>query len=132
MSVPANDASRDLLANWVATAGFYWLPIAALFASEFFDIGQGWRTAVWVSALSTMGIACLLNARRCGRVHCYATGPFFLLMALATLVYGFGWLPIGRSGWNTIGVVVLVGAVVLRCVPEALLGKYRHASPSDR
>lgn len=30
---------------------------------------------VWPAALTFMGVACLLNARRCGRVHCYVTGP---------------------------------------------------------
>jgi peptidoglycan/LPS O-acetylase OafA/YrhL len=131
MNVPPDkDASRDLLANRVATAGLFWLPIAALLASGFFDIGQGWRTAVWVAALSTMGIACLVNARRCGRVHCYATGPFFLLMALVALLYGLGQLPIGQNGWNFIGGVVLVGAVILCCVPEALLGRYRPPNRS--
>jgi hypothetical protein len=36
---------------------------------------------VWPTLLTFMGVACLLNARRCGRIHCYFTGPFFLLLA---------------------------------------------------
>jgi hypothetical protein len=32
-----------------------------------------------------MGVACIVNALRCGRVHCYLTGPFFLLMAVIAL-----------------------------------------------
>jgi hypothetical protein len=55
-------------------------------------ISSGWRTVVWTGALGTMGVACIVNALRCGRVHCYLTGPFFLLMALIALSYGLGML----------------------------------------
>jgi len=53
------------------------------------------------------------------------TGPFFLLMALATLLYGIGAMPLGRNGWNWIGLTILVGAIGLCCLPEMLFGKYR-------
>ena len=71
--------SRDILRSpWSALAVF-WLPAIAI-------IGAGgsrfWRTIVWTVALVTMGTACLAHALRCGRVHCYITGPFFLLIAL--------------------------------------------------
>jgi hypothetical protein len=33
---------------------------------------------VWPTLLTFMGVACLLNARSCGRIHCYVTEPFFL------------------------------------------------------
>lgn len=29
-----------------------------------------------------MGIACVVNAARCGRFHCYVIAPFFLLAAV--------------------------------------------------
>jgi hypothetical protein len=73
-----------------------------------------------------MAAGCLINARRCGRIHCYFTGPFLSLMALASLSYGFGWLPLGSGGWNWIAGVTLAGAVILGCVPELLFGKYRR------
>jgi len=34
-----------------------------------------------------MGGACLVNAVRCGRLHCYVTGPFFLLGAIGLVFY---------------------------------------------
>ena len=73
-----------------------------------------------------MGIACVANAVRCGRLHCYLTGPFFLALALVTLLYGLGVLPLGRNGWNWISLTILAGAIVLWCLPELLLGKYRE------
>lgn len=89
------------------------------------NVSTGWRTAVWAVALTIMGIACLANARRCGRLHCYITGPFFLLMAVVTLLYGLGILALGKNGWNAISLIVLVGAIVFTCLPEMLLGRYR-------
>jgi hypothetical protein len=73
-----------------------------------------------------MGAACMVNAFRCGRVHCYLTGPFFLVMALVTLLYGLGGMPQVRDGWNLIGLTILVGAIILCWLPEMLLGKYRR------
>jgi len=47
-------------------------------------------------------------------------------MALASLAYGFGGLPLGNSGWDWIGGVTLGGAILLGFVPELLFGKYRR------
>jgi len=46
-------------------------------------------------AFLIMGLACIANARRCGRVHCYFTGPLFLLSAVLSAVHG--WNVIDRS-----------------------------------
>ncbi len=121
-----NPNSRDILSSpWLAGA-MYCLPATGIVLSSSFDIGNQGRAAVWVACLGVMAIACLVNAHRCGRMHCYFTGPFLILMALASLVYGFGWLPLGTGGWNWIGGVTLVGAILLGCVPEVLFGKYRR------
>ena len=53
------------------------------------------------------------------------TGPFFLVMALVTLLYGLGLVPLGRSGWSLIGLTILVGGIALCCLPEMLVGRYR-------
>jgi hypothetical protein len=87
-----------------------------------------WRTAVWAIALATMGTACVANAFRCGRTHCYLTGPFFLLMTLVTLLYGLGVIQLGRNGWNLIALTTVLGAIALSCLPEIVLGKYRSRS----
>ena len=75
-----------------------------------------------------MGAACLANAVRCGRVHCYTTGPFFLVMAVVTLLYGLGVVPLGGNGWSLISLAILIGAIVLCCLPELFFGKYRRGS----
>lgn len=83
---------------------------------------------VWPTLLTFMGVACLLNARRCGRIHCYFTGPFFLLIASVGLLYGLGVLPLGARGWSTLSVALVVGSAILLCVPEWILGRYRSSS----
>jgi hypothetical protein len=46
-------------------------------------------------------------------------------MAVVTLLYGLGVLPLGRHGWNAIGITILIGSIALCCLPELFLGKYR-------
>lgn len=123
--------SRDILSSpWLAFAVF-WLPAIAIVVVGSSRFNSGWRTVVWTVALSTMGTACIANALRCGRVHCYITGPFFLVMALVTLLYGLSVVPLGASGWSLIGLTILAGAIALCCLPELFFGKYRKGRPRD-
>jgi len=83
------------------------------------------RTIVWTVALAWMGIACIANALRCGRLHCNLTGPFFVLMAIVTALYGSGHMPLGPSGWLWLGVTLVVGAGgLLWYLPERIFGRY--------
>ena len=54
--------------------------------------------------------------------------PFFLVMAVVTLLYGLGVVPLGGNGWSLISLAILIGAIVLCCLPELLFGKYRRGS----
>lgn len=127
---PPPNKSRDILASPWLSFIVYWIPGIAIVvsASTHIGISNGWKAAIWTVALVVMGGACLMNAVHCGRVHCYLTGPFFLLMALVSLLYGLGLLPLGRNAWNLIGIVLLIGAVVLLCLPEMFWGKYRKGN----
>jgi hypothetical protein len=118
--------SRDLLRNWWIVAAVYWLPVLVIIASGFLSIGQGWRGVLWAAALTTMSLACLANAIRCGRVHCYFTAPFFLIMAIVAILYGFGVVSLGQLSWNLIGILTLIGFLLLFFVPERLAGTYRR------
>jgi len=117
--------SRDILSSWRRVFVLYWLPAIAIVVAGAPAISNGWRTVVWVVALAIMGAACIVNALRCGRVHCYITGPFFLLMALAALLYGLGIMHLGGNGWNLLGLIGLIGTIALWWLPEMFLGRYR-------
>ena len=123
--------SRDILSSRRRVFVLYWLPAIAIVVAGAPAISNGWRTVVWVVALAIMGAACIVNALRCGRVHCYITGPFFLLMALAALLYGLGILHFGSNGWNLLGVIGLIGTIAFWYLPEMFLGKYRKGRAGD-
>lgn len=123
-----NEASetRDWVRNLDAMFLLWGLPVAIMLLTVC-CAGGGWVVTIpWTLSLVVMGGACLMNARRCGRRHCYFTGPFFLLMALPSFSYGVSWLPLGPHGWLYIGAVTLIGGGLLAVAPEWLWGRYRH------
>ena len=115
---------RDILCSGTTMFLFWCLPAFA-FALGFF-VSPGVRTVFWTLSLGFMGTLCLLNASRCGRVHCYLTGPFFILAAVASLGYGIGLLPFG-PGWKWIGNITIIGAIALGSIPELVFGRYRRS-----
>jgi len=121
----ARSDPRDLLSKPTVAFLVFWLPIIAIVATGSSHVSAAVRTIVWPAALITMGAACTVNATRCGRLHCYLTGPFFFVMAAVTLLYGYGLFRLGGNGWNLIGLTLLGGTVAFCCVPELLFGRYR-------
>ena len=113
---------RDLLGTPWKAALFWGVPWMLVIVGG--HTGVAVRTALWTVAFSAAGAACLANARRCGRRHCFYTGPLFLAAALASLLYGLGALPLGNNGWTWIGSVTLAGALVLCFGLDTALGKY--------
>lgn len=118
------NSSRDLLKQSVSAFAFFYLPAIAIAVTAHSRFAPGLRTVVWTVALLILGAACIINARRCGRTHCYVTGPFFLVMAIATVLYSAGLLPLGSRGWSVLGLILLVGTILLCCLPERFLAKY--------
>lgn len=114
--------------DWAANVGGFaiaWgIPIAALLVA--IGLSHPAKTWIWAVSLVWMGMACMANAVRCGRLHCYFAGPFFLLMAVAPLVHGYRIVWLGAEGWRWLGIAVGAGGGVLWCLPEHLWGKYRE------
>lgn len=103
----------------------WWTPIALLMISA--QIGGLYRDITWPLLLVFMGVACLLNARGSGRIHCYVTGPFFLILALMALLLGLGVFTLGANGWQILSAVLVIGGAALTCVPEWIFGRYRKS-----
>jgi hypothetical protein len=80
---------------------------------------------VWAAVLGWMGVGCLLNARRCHRLHCYFSAPILLLGGLAVSLIGFDAVTLGPHALNNAISFTLVLAL-LSFVPEMIWGKYRH------
>ena len=120
---------RDRLGSPRAFALAWGLPIAALIAAVF--LVHPPKTLVWAAALVWMGAACIANAARCDRRHCYFTGPFFLMGALVAGLHGFGVVRLGADGWLLLGVAVGVGGGALWCLPESVWGKFAGGAPKQ-
>ena len=114
--IEAEDWTRSLRGQLLA----WGLPVAGMVVAGVLDV----QAALWPVALLWMGGACLMNGRRCGRMHCFFTGPFFLAMAVLALLLGLDIVSLGDRGWSWIGGGTLVGAALLTFLPERLWGKY--------
>lgn len=118
------DCKTDLLRSpWIVP--LWVLPVALIVIGSVF--GPVAHTALWTAGFAIIGGACMLNAHRCGRRHCYYTGPLYLLAALASLLYGLGLAPLGASGWDWIAGVAFGACAIFCCVLEPALGKYTAA-----
>ena len=68
------------------------IPIAVLFSTNFTQayLPPAVTLLTVAGALAWMGLSCVINAVRCGRLHCKFSGPIFLLGSGAILASGFG------------------------------------------
>ena len=101
-------SSRDWLRNPCTNLLAWWLPQAGIMAGLFVPVAA--RATLWIVALTWMGTACILNAKRCGRTHCRYTGPYYLTMIAPTLVLGLGFLSVGLPGWLILAFLILLEA----------------------
>ena len=117
-------------ADWVGstrTMLLAWgLPHAALVAGLL--VAAPARTAIWVVALAWMGVACILNARRCGRTHCRFTGPYYLVTIIPVLALGLAAVPVGLSGWLVLGAFMILGDKTIWWATERARGRFSETA----
>ncbi len=113
-------SSRDWLSSPAASLVAWWLPQGAILATIFASVPV--RTAVWVIALTWMGTARFLNARRCRRTHCRFTGPFYFAMIIPVLVLGI--VPDGVWRWLVLGTFITLGDKMIWWATEWAWGKF--------
>ncbi len=119
-------STTNASADWVGSTRTkllaWWLPHAALVAGLLAVVPA--RTAIWIVALAWMGVACILNARRCGRTHCRFTGPYYLVMIVPVFALGLCVVPAGLSGWLVLGAFIILGSKALWWATERAWGKF--------
>lgn len=117
-------ASARPSADWLGSAHtnlLAWgLPQAAIVAGLL--VAPPLRAAIWVAALSWMGIACILNARRCRRTHCRFTGPYYLAMIVPVLALSV--VAVNFYGWLIAGALILSGGKIIWWATERAWGKF--------
>lgn len=102
------------------TAWFIWyVPILLVIVGASWN---RWRVWLWVPAFAVMGVGCLANAARCGRTHCYFTGPLFLLAAAWVVLSATGVVPLHSD----LLLVIVFGACCLAQCAEIPFGRYRR------
>ena len=121
MAEESSHMGRDFVNERGAFFLIWGAPALVMLGTAFVSIGDLPRGVVWAACLSVFGVGCVANALRCGRRHCFVTGPFFLVMALVSLLVGLGVLSLA---WGWLGLATLLGAVVLHYVPDHYCGKY--------
>ena len=111
----------DWAGAWPSCIIFWGLPSGIMLVATYLEPRQ--RTMIWTAMLFWMGVACLANARRCGRTHCRFTGPFFILMAASVLALGSGIVDLGQHGWSILSGIILIGAAALCWASEHAWGR---------
>jgi hypothetical protein len=96
VSTDTDASTRDWLRSPRASLLAWWVPHAAIVASLLAPVPV--RAAIWIVALIWMGLACILNAKGCGRTHCRYTGPFYLVMIVPVFLLA-GISSVGFLGW---------------------------------
>jgi hypothetical protein len=92
-------------------------------------VGSIWeplRGALWSGGLGWIGLSCVANAFKCGRVHCALMGPLFLALSLATIAETLGAI---AAGWTTLGLAG-VASVLVSYVPEWFGRRYFRSASS--
>jgi hypothetical protein len=96
----------------------WWLPTVAL------AVGLNWtglRLWLWIPAFLIMGVGCLVNASRCGRLHCYICGPVFVLAAIYVALAAANVVPMHPEAF----LLTLCAIAMLACLAELPFGRYR-------
>ena len=94
MSEKYEASTNDWVANKSRFFAVWGSPTVIMLVTWLMQLTPQLTGILWMSALSWMGIACLRNARQCGRMHCFFSGPYFLLSAVLALATGMQWIQI--------------------------------------
>lgn len=124
MSSDAEICARKDLAGGAGSFVAIWIaPILAAGLISFSGFASWAPAAAWTLAFLWMGAACLINARRCGRLHCYFSGPILLCGAALIGAIGFGGLDLGPHALLA-AVAVTLSLAALTYALELIWGKY--------
>jgi hypothetical protein len=121
-----SDQQVEVRDDWVNRPGMgivWWcLPLAVGVAASYLASSPLTTVLVWMVSFVWMGTGCILNARRCHRLHCYISGPAFFLGAAALGLFAAGIAFAGPHSLNNIVGITLTVAL-LSFVPEIIWKK---------
>jgi len=113
-------------ADWVGSVGTsavaWGVPKVAIVAALFTPTHV--RAAVWVAALLWMGTACILNSRRCGRIHCRYTGPYYLAIIAPVILLASALVTVDFYIWLALAALIVFGGWIIWWATERAWGKF--------
>jgi len=114
--------SRDWVRQPIGIIFWWGLPVGLGVSMNFSHLPLPETASAWAVALAWMGTGCLLNALRCGRRHCFISGPVLWLGAIAAALVAVGIL----SGRNALGEAVngTIALAALSFLSERFWGPY--------
>lgn len=121
-----DSSAHDWTNNFKNYVLIWVLPKIAILGAIFAPLAFG--TTIWVTALVFMGAACLMNSRRCGRVHCRYTGPYYLALTVPVLLLGTGILEPSLYALLMLGGLSIFGGYAITWLTEKSRGKYEAPS----
>jgi hypothetical protein len=124
----ASGAQKD----WASQplSGLFWwcAPIAIGLSTSPLGLSTRVAALVWAVSFVWMATGCVLNARRSHRLHCYVSGPLFLLGAIAVGLLAAGLTIFGPHALNNIVGITFV-LVLLSFIPEIIGDRYARTKP---
>jgi hypothetical protein len=106
--------------QWVAPLGWTVALVAAL-GALLLPASPAVSTWLWVAFFGLSGTLCSsAYVRRCSRLHCYITGPLFLLSAFYLSTVELSLVPFMGNTWF---LVVVLGTTALSFLAEMIFGK---------
>jgi len=106
--------------QWVAPLGWTVASVAAL-GAMLLPTSPAVSTWLWVAFFLIAGTLCSsAYVRRCSRLHCYMTGPLFLLSAFYLSTVELRLVPFMGNTWF---LVVVLGTTALSFLAEMIFGK---------
>lgn len=117
--------AKDWSAQFAGRVIWWVIPALIGVAASSFTRSPEQTGFVFAGVFAWAGTGCVLNAWRCGRLHCFFSGPALWVGAIGAALVGFNVLPAAHDlNYVVLGTVALVVASRL---PEAIWGKYTRS-----
>lgn len=120
-------AAKDFATQPLPFMLVWGVPLVLLFGMDFLSHLISTTALVLTTSVlfAWMGAGCVVNAWRCGRLHCYISGPALLLGSAGVLLTGFRVVRIGPAAPNYI-VWTVFAVVILSFAVEWIKGTYAN------
>lgn len=121
--------ARDWTAQFPGRLIWWIIPALVIVIASLFRLSIAHMAFICAGAFAWAGAGCVRNAWRCGRLHCFFSGPALWLGALGAVLTGIRVL----SGAHDLNYVVdgTAAFVLLSFIPEVLWGKYVRPAQRD-